>query len=128
MDENKNLPPEEPVRIPPQPRYQPYTYTPPPRYVFPFGWRELCFAAAILILCIALCNCLFYAGIGLGFGLCAAGILISTFLYLRGCGHRPGRYTAALLGLCLLLTAAVPLPVSMNALCILKQEFKSVGV
>lgn len=109
MDENKNLPPEEPVRIPPQPRYQPYTYTPPPRYVFPFGRRELCFAAAILILCIALCNCLFYAGIGLGFGLCAAGILISTFLYLRSCGHRPGRYTAALLGLCLLLTAAVPL-------------------
>ena len=110
MDENKNLPPEEPVRIPPPaPRYQPYTYTPPPRYVFPFGRRELCFAAALLVLCIALCNCLFYAGAGLGFGLSAAGILVSTYLYLRCCGHKPDRYAALLFILSLLLSVTYPL-------------------
>lgn len=108
MDENKNLPSEAGSPVPP--RYQHYTYTPPPRYVFPMGKRELLFAAGILLFSVILCNCLFYApGIGLVFGLSAAGILVSTFLYLRICGHRADRYTTALLALSLLLTAVLPL-------------------
>ena len=112
MDENKNLPPEgpppEPAPVQPVYTYQPYAYTPPPRYVFPLGKKELLFTASVLLFSLLLCNCMIYAGADLGFALGMGGILISTGLYLRSCGHKPDGYTATLLILSLAIIAAFP--------------------
>lgn len=114
MDENKNIPPEgaentpqAPVSPNPAP-YQPYAYTPPPRYVFPMGKVELVFSIGILLFSLLLCNGLMYAGLNLAFAVGAAGAILGTFVYLYLKGHRPDRYTGALLILSLLIVIAFP--------------------
>lgn len=115
MDEHKNIPqeavPQGPAPVipePPKPAPVRPTWTPPPRYIFPMGKPELVFAAGILLFSLLLCNSLMFAGINLGFALGAAGTILCTLGYLLRRGHRPDRYTAALMVLSLVITAALP--------------------
>lgn len=103
-EQHQNTPQTPPVN----PAYQPYDYTPPPRYVFPMGKSELLFGVGILLFSLLLCNSLVMAGLNLGFAVGAAGILGCTYAYLRSRGHRPDWYAAALLILSLVITAAFP--------------------
>ena len=59
--------------------------------------RELVFGAAILLLCILMCNFVFYGGFHLAFGLTALAAIAVSRLYLRKSGHRFGRYENSLL-------------------------------
>ena len=64
---------------------------------FPTKGRELILAVLVLVLSIALCNCIFYAGFNLGFVVCGLGILAATVIYLLRSGKKPSRYAGALL-------------------------------
>ena len=104
MEENRN---DEKLTEaqPPLPQYQPYSYTPPPRYVFPMGKKELLFAVGMLLFSLLLCNGLLYGGANLLFTLGLLGLMGGTFAYLRSHGHKPTRYAAAVLALCAFLAA-----------------------
>lgn len=104
MDENKNRPEERPAS--PVPSYQPYT--PPPRYVIPMGHRELVFIGAVFVCAALLFNSWLYHGMQLGFALGVAGLLLSSFLYLKRSGRHAGSYSMALLLLSLVIIAAFP--------------------
>ena len=99
MEENRN---DEKLTEaqPPVPQYQPYSYTPPPRYVFPMGKKELLFAVGMLLFSLLLCNGLFYGGMNLFFALGVLGLLGGTYGYLRSHGHRATHYDMAVLILC----------------------------
>lgn len=100
MEDNKDIVPRAET---------PYNgYTPPPRYVLPMGRRELIFAGAVLVFAALLCNSLFYHGAQLGFAAGAAGLVLSTLVYLIKSGHRLNGYSAALLVLSLVIIAAFP--------------------
>ncbi len=134
MDENLNLPPEQPARP---------AFTPPPRRVIPMQRSELVLAVTTLLFSMLLCSGLLFHGFNLGFALGACGTLLCAAVYLVRCDHRPDRYTAALLALSLLIAAAcartddavlkflagcVLLPVSSLALCLLSnQNLRSAG-
>lgn len=107
-EQTKQIPEPNVSPVPPAYIYQPPAYTPPPRYVFPLGKRELVFAAGILLSSMLLCNGLLYGGANLAFAAGLTGIQLSTFFYLRSHGHRGGRYTGILLILSLAITAAFP--------------------
>lgn len=106
MEENKNRPEEQPAS--PVPAYQPYTYTPPPRYVIPMGKKELLFALVGLLFAVLLTGSLLYHGVQLGFALGTAGLLLSSFAYLKKSGHSADGYSTALLMLSLVIIAAFP--------------------
>ena len=106
MDENKNLPEGQAPN--PAPAYQPYAYTPPPRYVFPMGRRELIFAAAVFVFAALLTGSLLYHGMHLGFALGAAGLVLSSYCYLQRSGRRADGYSKALVVLSFAIIAAFP--------------------
>ena len=109
MEENVNKPIEpEKAEIAPAAPWQAGTYTPPPKITFPMGKKELIFGLGILIFSLLLCNSLLYGGVNLGAGVAALGLLGCTFAYLRSCGHKPDRYTAALLILSAVIAASFP--------------------
>ena len=97
--EQPNIPQTPPV-------YQPYVYPPrKPPVTFPTGKGELLFGLWTLAFSLLLCNSLFFAGAGLGFGLAVLALLGGTWYYLRRRGHRFGWYEMALVGLCTLIAA-----------------------
>lgn len=101
MEEDKNL------NLPPQvPQYG--GYVPPPRYTFSMGRRELIFAGAVFLFAVLTCNSWLYHGAQLGFAAGAAGLLLSSFVYLRKSGRRLDGYSGALLLLSLVIIAAFP--------------------
>ena len=108
MEENKNNLPEQAPPAPPVPPYMAGTYTPPPKITFPMGRRELFFGLGILLFSLVLCNGLFYYGPNLGATLGLLGLLGCSFFYLLSWGHKPDRYSAALLILCALIAGAFP--------------------
>ena len=59
--------------------------------------RELIFGGTLLLLAVALCNCVFYGGCHLAFGLVAAAMILASWLYLSKSGRRFGGYEKALL-------------------------------
>ena len=90
----------------PQSPYAAYAYPlRKPPVTFPTGKGELLFGAWTLIFSLLLCNCLFFSGAGLGFGLAALALLGGTWYYLRRRGHRFGWYETALLSLCAVIAA-----------------------
>lgn len=72
---------------------------------FDTGKRELVFAAFMLLFSWGLCNSFLYGGTNLGFGICAAGCILCSFLYLLCSGYRPTPYSTALLVLCIAICA-----------------------
>ena len=118
MDEPLNKLPDVPA-IPPAPSRP--VYTPPPRYTFPMEKPELIFGALLAAFSMIMTNGILFAGANLAFALGILGNLLSTAGYLLVKKHRPDGYTAALLGLCILITAAFPrsADAGMKALAIL---------
>ena len=76
--------------------------------VIPTGKRELLLAAATLSFGILLASSLFYHALQLGFAVGAAGLLLSSFLYLKKSGRSADRYSGTLLLPSLLIIAAFP--------------------
>lgn len=106
-----NTTPVEQVQTPPAPPAAPWqggTPTPPPKITFPMGKSELLFALGILIFSLLLCNSLLYYGLNLGAGMGLLGLNCCTFFYLLRRGHKPDRYSAAILILCASIAAAFP--------------------
>ena len=71
---------------------------------FPTKGRELILAALLLVLSIALCNSIFYAGFNLGYAVCSLGILAASVVYVLR--RRPSGYCMALLGLSAVILAS----------------------
>lgn len=71
--------------------------------VFPTGSKELRFGLAIAISCLLLANFTLFHGYNLGFALASAGCIVITTVYLLSRGCKPDFYSAALLGLSLVL-------------------------
>ena len=95
MDEHQNMP-------------QYGGYVPPPQYTFSVGKREILFLCAVFLFSALLVGSFFYHGIHLGFAVGAAGLLASSYIYLKKCGYRTDRYSGTLLILSLVITAAFP--------------------
>ena len=95
MDEHQNMP-------------QYGGYVPPPQYTFSVGKREILFLCAVFLFSALLVGSFFYHGIHLGFAVGAAGLLASSYIYLKRCGYRTDRYSGTLLILSLVITAAFP--------------------
>ena len=95
MEENLNPIPESV----PQPAVPPV-----PEHPYLARGRELIFGGIILLLSILLCNFIFYGGFHLAFGLTAAVLIATSWLYLRKSGHRFGRYEKLLLTLSMIIS------------------------
>jgi hypothetical protein len=85
-----------------------YTYTPPPSYRFPMEKPELIFGLLLVAFSMIMTNGALFAGANLAFAFGILGNLLSTGGYLLVKKHRSDGYTAALLGLCILIIAAFP--------------------
>ena len=84
----------------------PYAFPPrKPPVTFSTGKGELAFGGWIMVFSMLLCNCLFFAGPGLGFALAALGLLGGTCFYLVRRGNRFGWYETTLLALCGIIAA-----------------------
>lgn len=95
---------------PPQQPQQPYQWQPPVNWppqprVHSTGRREVGYALVILFFAVFLCNSVLYAGFHLGFAIAAAGVVVTSFVYLLSAGHRPGLYSTALAALSLVIAA-----------------------
>ena len=87
---------------------QPGGYVPPSPRVFSIGKSELFLGCALLFFAALLTGSLFYHGLHLGFAIGAAGLLLSSYLYLKRSGRRADPYSRALLILSFVIIAAFP--------------------
>jgi hypothetical protein len=95
--ENTNQNPQQPV--------QSYYYTPdPPAPPFPTGKWELIFGVFAVIIGMILCNFTLFGGFNLGFAIAAVGCIACMVGYLCASGCRPDGYSAALLGLSVVIS------------------------
>ena len=90
---------------PPQPQWQPPVNWPPAPRVYPAGRREVGFALVMLVFAVFLCNSVLFAGLHLGFAIAAAGVSVTSFVYLLACGHRPTIYSTVLTVLSVVIAA-----------------------
>lgn len=81
---------------------------PTPKSTFPTGKKEVVFAGAVLLCALALCNFTLFGGFNLGFAIAALAYMACAFGYLLAAGCRPSAYSAALLCLSVVITAAFP--------------------
>lgn len=65
--------------------------------------RELIFVGVTLLLCVLLCNFVFYGGFHLAFGIIATGSITCSWLYLKKSGSKFGWYEKSLLILSILI-------------------------
>ena len=85
---------------------------PPPKPIvpaapfFPTGKREFIFAFAILGIGWLLCNCVFYAGLNLGFAIFSCAAIVCSAVYLMTKGCKPSAYTLVLLACSLVIAAS----------------------
>lgn len=96
----------QPIRY--APPLQPYYYPPAPVQKappFPTGKRELIFGIFALICSLLLCNFTLFGGFNLGFALTATACIICSVSYLYAGGCRLNGYSAALLGLSVVICA-----------------------
>ena len=77
----------------------------PQRPFFPTGKREFIFLLLILLTSWLLCNCVFYAGLNLGFAIFAGCAILFSTGYLIWRGHKLQVYSALLLVLSLVISA-----------------------
>ena len=107
MDEPMKEIPEVPAMAA-EPSKPVYTYTSPPSYRFPMEKPELIFGLLLVAFSMIMTNGALFAGANLAFAFGILGNLLSTGGYLLVKKHRPDSYTAALLGLSVLIIAAFP--------------------
>ena len=106
--ENVNQNPQQPIQpaqpAQPVPPVQNYYYTPvPPAPPYPTGKRELIFGILTVIFSLLLCDFTMFGGFNLGFTLAAVACMACTVGYLYASGHRLNGYSAALLGLSVII-------------------------
>lgn len=73
---------------------------------FPTGKRETSFGLLILIFGMLLCNSVLYGGFSLGFAVFSVICTLCSTIYLLSAGNRLRPYPAAILTLCMVITAA----------------------
>lgn len=71
---------------------------------FASGKKEIILAAVLLVLSVLVCNCVFYAGFNLGFGICSLAMLAAAAAYVIRC--RPSAYCVTLLVLSAVIYAS----------------------
>ncbi len=78
-----------------------------PQPAYPAGRRELIFGLLVAICGLLLANCVLFAGLNLGYALAQLLCMLLSVGYLLCSGRKLTGYTAALLGLSLVITAGV---------------------